>query len=202
MRQPQNYDNVKAAGDYIPVKLGGHYMAIKQVSETKSKTGMDMIVVFFDFAGNDSQPGKFSAEFEDDVRPDKKWPNQGTKYILIKDAKTGDTSRSFKTFCTCAEKSNPGFEVRWGDNWGQQFKGKKIGGVFGEELDFYNGNETTKRVLRFFTSWDKVADASIPNKSETRAHKEYKKTEDSMRNIESGDFMKIPDGLEEELPFV
>ena len=44
----------------------------------------------------------------------------------------------------------------------QQFKNKKIGGVFGEQMDYYNGDEKKKRVLRWFVSFDKVADAQIP----------------------------------------
>ena len=46
-----------------------------------------MIVVAFDFAKNDSQPGYFSDLFEKDIRPEKKWPNAGTQYVLTMDAK-------------------------------------------------------------------------------------------------------------------
>lgn len=198
MNQPRNYENVQASGDYTPVELGGHYLIIKQVSETKSKAGADMIVVLFDFDQNDAQAGYFTESFKNDVRPDKKWPNQATKYVMVNDSQTGETGRSFKTFCTCVENSNAGFETKWGDNWGTQFKGKKIGGVFGEELDFYNGKERTKRVLRWFVSVDKVADARIPDVSETKAYKDNKSVNAA---IENGDFMNIPEGDLEELPF-
>ena len=95
MKKPNNYDNTKAQGEFTPVELGGHKLVIKQVSEKKSKNIKDMIVVFFDFAPDDSQPGYFSKQFADDIRPEKTWPNQATQYILVKD-QDGNTSRSFK----------------------------------------------------------------------------------------------------------
>ena len=61
----------------------------------KSKNGKDMIKVSFDFAKNDKQPGYFEKAFRDDIRPEKKWPNQATQYILTEDAE-GNCSRSFK----------------------------------------------------------------------------------------------------------
>lgn len=194
MEKPQAYDETQAMGEWTPVELGGHYMVIKQVNERKGNNNQDQVVVLFDFDQNDTQPGYFTESFKNDIRPDKKWPNQATVYINVKDNE-GNTSKSFKTFCTCVEHSNTGFEVRWGiDNWGAQFKGKKIGGVFGEQMDFYNGKESKKRVMRWFISTDKVQDAKVPDITESQAYKDHK-------SVNTGDFMNVPDGLDEELPF-
>ena len=146
MQKPNNYDNTQASGDFTPVELGGHKLVIKQVSESKSKSGKDMIVVLFDFSADDKQPNYFMEQFKNDIRPDKKWPNQGTQYILAND-ENGNCSRSFKTFTTCVEHSNPGFSTQWGDVFCQQFKGKKIGGVFGFVEEEYNGERKKKRKL-------------------------------------------------------
>ena len=70
MIKPRNYENTKAQGDFTPVELGGHKLVIKQVSEKKSKNNKDMIVVLFDFAQDDIQPGYFSKQFADDIRPE------------------------------------------------------------------------------------------------------------------------------------
>ena len=102
MNKPNNYENTQAAGEFTPVELGGHRLVIKQVSETKSKTGKPMIVVLFDFAREDKQPGYFEKMFRDDIRPDKKWPNQATQYILSED-ENGNCSRSFKTYYECVK---------------------------------------------------------------------------------------------------
>lgn len=201
MQKPNNYENTQEQGMFEPVELGGHYMVIKQVSETKSKNGKNMIVVLYDFDQNDKQPGYFMEQFKNDIRPDKKYPNQATQYILTEDDK-GECTKSFKTFCGCVERSNAGFVTQWGDNFGQQFKGKKIGGVFGEQMDFYNGEEKKKRILRWFCQIDKVADATIPDLTESKTFKEHKMGDPIASAATSPDgFMNIPDGLDEELPF-
>ncbi len=195
--KPTNYDNTPASSGYEPPELGGHKLVIKQVSEKQSKTGKPMIVVLFDFAEDDKQPGYFSEQFANDIRPDKKWSSQATQYILTEDAE-GKCTRNFKTFTTCVEHSNAGFETQWGDKFCQCFKGRKIGGVFGEQMDYYNGEEKKKRVLRWFCSLDKVADAAVPDMSETKAYREYK---NNGSYISEG-FMKIPDNVDDEgLPF-
>ena len=160
MNKPQNYDNVQVGGDFTPAELGGHTMIIKGVREETSKTGKEMIVVAFDFDKKDGQPGYFADLFEKDIRPEKKWPIAGTQYIVTTD-KDGNTSKSFKSFITSCEKSN-GFECEWGKKFCEQFKGKKIGGVFGVVEEEYNGKVSKKHRLRWFCEYDKAADASIP----------------------------------------
>lgn len=197
MQKPTGYDEAKASGSFEPVELGGHYLVIKQVSEKQNKNGKPMVVVLFDFAQNDKQAGYFMEQFKNDIRPDKKWSNQATQYINVLDS-DGNTSKAFKTFTTCVEHSNSGFTTQWGDNFCQQFKDKKIGGVFGEQMDYYNGDEKKKRVLRWFVSYDKVSDAKIPKISETQAFKNYKK---NASIASTNGFMNIPDSIEDELPF-
>ena len=200
MQKPNNYENTQAQGEFTPVELGGHKLIIKQVNETVSKKGKQMIVVLFDFAPDDIQPGYFTKQFRDDIRPDKKWPNQATQYILTED-ENGDCSRSFKTFITCVEHSNSGFTTQWGDMFEKQFKNKKIGGVFGTQMDDYDGREREKRVLRWFISMDKVADAKIPEMSETQAYKNHINGYAPGSTPAGDGFMNIPDGIDEELPF-
>lgn len=197
MQKPNGYDEAKASGDFTPIELGGHHLVIKQVSERMNKNNKPMIVVSFDFASNDKQPGYFMEQFKNDIRPDKKWSNQATAYINVYD-QDGKTSRAFKTFTTCVEHSNTGFTTQWGDNFCQQFKDKKIGGVFGEQMDYYNGEEKKKRVLRWFVSFDKVADAQIPEITETAA---YKASKENGTPSKGNDFMNIPDSIDEEIPF-
>lgn len=197
MQKPNGYDEAKVQGEFTPVELGGHYLVIKQVAEKMNKNNQPMIVVLFDFAQNDKQTGYFMEQYKNDTREDKKWPNQATQYINVYDSE-GKTTRNFKTFTTCVEHSNTGFATQWGDNFCQQFKDKKIGGVFGEQMDFYNGEEKKKRVMRWFVSSDKVADAAVPEISETAAYKESKNNQ--MVSAPDG-FMNIPDGIDEQLPF-
>lgn len=199
MQKPNNYENTQAQGDFTPIELGGHILVIKQVEELKSKTNKDMIKISFDFAQGDSQMGYFEKMFRDDIRPDKKWPNAGTTYILTEDDE-GDCSRSFKTFTTSVEKSNPGFVINWGDGFAQCFKNKLIGGVFGIVHDYYNGKNLAKRQIRWFRSLEGIKDVEVPAETETKA---YKAANSGIagKQPDADGFMNIPDGIDEELPF-
>lgn len=196
MQQPNNFENVKAGGDFTPVELGGHYCIIKQVKETVSSTGKPMVVVCFDFDKNDRQPGYMTESFKADVRPDKKWPYNGTKWIPTED-RDGNCSKSFKSFITSFEKSN-NCTVVWGDKFEAQFKNKKIGAVYGEVEEEYNGELKTRRQVRWFCTIDRVSTATIPEKQTASGNGNGSAASSPAG---SSDFMAIPDGAEEELPF-
>ena len=171
MKKPNNYENTPVQGEYTPVELGGHKMVIMSVEEKMSKTNKPMIVVYFDFAKGDQQAGYFMEAFKND------------------------------TFLTCVEHSNSGFETQWVDDFGKQFKGKLIGGVFGQQKDYYNGRELDKRILRWFVSMDKVDEADIPDEMETQAYKNHAGGYPAGSTPAGDGFMNIPDGIDEELPF-
>lgn len=194
MQKPNNFDNVQASGDFTPITLGGHHLIIKQVEEQQSKSGKDMIVVLFDMAKGDSQPEYFMKEFQNDIRPDKKWPRAGRQYIVVTDDKN-ECTKSFKTFINCVERSNNGFQTQWGDAFCNQFKGKKIGGVFGEVENEYNGKVTMRHELRWFCDDQKADSAAVP------AAKKLPNSNKMVAAPAADDFMSIPDGSEEAIPF-
>ncbi|MFI3171414.1 MAG: hypothetical protein R3Y58_03445 [Eubacteriales bacterium] len=193
INKPNNYEETQASGDFTPVELGGHKLIIKEVVEQKTKRGKDMVVVRFDFASSDKQPGYFQTQYDNDIRPEKKWPHQAIQYILTED-QDGNCNRSFKTFTTCVENSNVGFEIKWGNKFCNCLKGKEVGGVFGTVEEEYNGERKMKRRMRWFISIDKVADAPIPAEKYLSGN--------PPTNVSVGDgFVNVPDGIDEELPF-
>lgn len=201
MQKPSGYDEAQAGGEFTPVDLGGHYAIIKQVSERQSSTGKDMIVVLYDFTSPDKQEGFFSKQFNNDDRPEKKWPFAGTKYIMVNDYNDPNkTSRAFKTFCTCVEKSN-NYKIAWGGNaWAQQFKNKFVGVVFGEEESEYDGKIRMRRVPKWFCTTDKVKDQSIPAPKYLNGVGPAQNQQNT--STESADpFLNIPEGIDEEIPF-
>ena len=202
MNKPDGYEQTRAAGEFIPIECGGHFLVIKQVEEMQTRTGKPMVKISFDTADNDKQPHYFADQFRNDIRPDKKWPANGITYIQTED-QDGKCSRSFKGFTTSAEKSNPGFSVQWGDRFCETLKNKLIGGIFREELGVYNNKETHQRKLAWFCGNDKVEAAPVPDVFETKEHKSWKDSGGiTTAAPDSSGFMNIPDGItDEELPF-
>lgn len=211
MLKTQGYDEapsgIQQKEEIVP---GGHHLIIKQVNETQSKNGKPMIVVLFDFAQNDTQAGVFMTEFKNDERSDKKWPHRGTSYIMTQDYQDASkTSRNFKSFCTCYEKSND-CSIKWVEDpasWGAQFKNKKIGGVFGVVHDVYNGKEFTKSELRWFCEDSKAEEAQVPTEKpladaqKAEIGRGQSTTGKMPESLPDGGFVNIPDGVDEELPF-
>lgn len=192
MQKPNGYDEVQIGGDFTPVELGGHHMIIKGVKEQVNKNGEPMIVVAFDFAKNDKQPEYFSEQFDKDIRPEKKWPFNGTQYINTMDYQDkSKTSKSFKSFITSYERSNNTTAV-WGDKFCEQFKDKKIGGVFGIVEEEYNGEIKKRHKLRWFCEDNKADSQQIPQE---------KLLNNSTSPKSGNDFMNIPEGSAEEIPF-
>jgi hypothetical protein len=196
MNKPNNYDNTQASGEFTPIELGGHHMIIKQVAEKQTSTGKQMIVVLYDFAKNDKQPDYMKNEFEKDTRADKKWPYAGTEYIVTVD-KDNNCSKSFKTFISCFEKSN-NVEAVWGDAFCNQFKGKRIGGVFGEVENEYNGKVSMRHQLRYFCSDGAVDGARIPAPQLLNGKSA---SAPSGTKTDNNGFVNIPEGIDEDLPF-
>lgn len=202
MQMPNNYKETQAAGEFTPIALGGHYLVIKQVEELSDRNGNPMIKVSYDTADNDSQPHYFANQFRNDIRPDKKWPSNGVTWINVND-QDGKCSRTFKGFTTSVEKSNPGFSIVWGDQFAASLKNKLIGGIFREELGVYKGKETHQRKIAWFCANEKVAEANIPDAYETKEHKSWKESGGiTSAPADKDGFMNIPDGVDEELPFV
>ncbi len=197
MQKPANFENTKVGGEFVPIELGGHHIIIKNVEETTSKAGKPMLKVSFDFAKNDIQPDYMANEFKNDIRPDKKWPHAGTQYILTED-KDGNCSKSFKSFITAFENSNNCGAI-WGDKFAAQFKNKKIGGVFGEVENEYNGKVTMRHELRWFCSDDKVDGAAIPAAKRLSGN-----SSDTLGAGSSGSDapdVNVSDGTDEEVPW-
>jgi len=192
MQKPNGYDETQASGGFTPINLGGHTAIVKRVQETTSKNGRPMLQVAIDFDKKDEQPEYFKEMFEADTRgKDKKWPYQGTQYILTED-QDGKCSRSFKGFVSSVEESNDD-SCQWGSGFENWFKNKKVGVVFGEVEEEYQGEIKTRRRIRYFCSYDKAKNAAIPAKKLFRGAIASAPVDDG--------FMAIPEVAEEEIPF-
>lgn len=165
MRKPDNFDSVAASLAYEPLTLGGHACLIKGVEETKSKAGRDMLKVAIDIGDGDPQAGYYADKFANDTRDGKKWPC--ISYVVTEDS-DGGCSKQLAGFVTSIEESNPGFKFPW-DNVAY-LKGKKIGGVFGQEEYMGQDGKIKKATKLFwFCSLDRAKDAPVPKLKELKA---------------------------------
>ena len=197
MQKPNNYEKTQAGGDFIPVELGGHYAVIKNVSERETKNGDPMIVVSIDFDKKDAQPGYFTDQFKKDVRPDKKYPNQAVNYITTEYG--GACTRAFKSFMKAYADSNNIKEdaIKWGSDFAAQFKNKKIGVVYGNVEEEYNGEVKMRRKIRWFCDYGKVADQRVPDEKLL----DTKKSSGNSSGGSADEFVPVSDSDMESIPF-
>lgn len=138
-KKPKDYDNVKV-GETRILPAGGYVCKILKAEETQSKTGKDMIKMFFDIDEGDFA-GYFKEMYDNwkasaDDPKSVKWPFSGTKWILLLNNE-GQTNRDFKSFCTALEDS--GVDVWKNDVFdAASLKGAKLGIIFRREEQEYN----------------------------------------------------------------
>ena len=198
MKFPSKFEEAQSLGEYEVISLGGHHLIIKHAMERTSSKGNPMIELTLETAPNDSQPDFCRKKYDRlpiQENAPKKWPQEGKYYVNVAD-KDGNTSPSFKNFVENVEKSNPGFIVPRGEFVLDLFKGKRIGAVYGPEMDYYNGKEYTRHKIFFFCDDGKVADVKTPKVRWTDAYKDYK----AHASVGSADWSQMDDDLEG-LPF-
>lgn len=191
MLKPRDYDQTAAYGEYKPLELGGHICKIMSVEETTSSTKKPMLIISLDTAPQDKQPGYYTEQWKSDDRPNKKWGCRVFQLVYDEDE---HTNRGFKTFITSVEKSNPGFQVQWGDGFAACFKGRLIGGVFGRE-QYLNANGEAKWSTKcmFFRSVESIQEGvEVPKDKYLKGYEQPQQTS-------SDGFQAIDDG--EDLPF-
>ena len=188
--KPQVYDEVQAGGDFTPIALGGHKLVIKKLEECKASNGNSYLKVSFDTAQDDKQPNYYAEQYKNDTRDNKKWGGVATIFPTDRE---GKTSKTFKQFCTSIERSNNS-KIQWGAGFEASIVGKVIGGIFGEEEYLNSMNEVkTARKLFWWRSTEGIANATVPEKRVLE--------QDAGTMVDKDGFMKIPDSIDEELPF-
>lgn len=168
MKKPNGYNPKANVGEYVPVELGGHKCIIVAVKEQVTKGNQPQLVVGIDFAKEDAQAGYMKATFDADNREDKKWPYAGTIYIMENKYDweqrcfVDEVSKECNDFLASVEQSN-GIEINFDTkDFGKQFKGLKIGAVYGEEENEYNGKTSMLRKIRYFCTYDSALNKNVP----------------------------------------
>lgn len=197
--KPQGYDEAAAyTGESMQLPPGLYVCKIKQVSETKTSNNRPQLAVLFDVAEGE-QKDFYQAQFDASKRMngDKaKWKG------VHKQLMDGSSLPFFKGLMTSIEKSNPGYAFPWGQEGNEKtLVGKKFGAVMGRE-QFETSEGGTAFATKIFQvrSIDGLKDAKIPEDRLLEVQPTH--TPAPSPSADPDGFMNIPDGIDEELPFM
>ena len=196
--KPQGYDEAPAyTGETMQLPAGLYVCEIKQVSEIE-ENNKKKVAVLFDIAEGEEK-GFYQKQYEQAKRQDAhaKWKG------VHKQTKEGSALSFFKGMMTSIERSNPGFQFPWGQQDNEKtLVGKKFGAVMGRE-QFLTSDGTKAFWTHIFQirSVEGLKDAKIPE--DKLLEENAAPAESPKYGPEGGDgFMNIPDGIDEELPFM
>lgn len=137
MKKLKGYDNAKVMSGGVPqLPKGGYIAKILDCKEESSATGYTWLAFSFDIAEGEHK-GHFAEQYRANTNENKKW--RGTYNAFIPDESSQyyeENLSKFKTMMANIEESNPGFRMEWFEDpteFGNQFKGKTIGVIFGEK---------------------------------------------------------------------
>ena len=162
MKEFKGYNDAKKAAESKSTEKlpkGAYVCKIIEVRNEKSDYG-DKLILAFDIAEGDYK-GFFDKKFKNDESEDRKWKGRVTVWIPKDDGSEEDsrTKRTFASWTTSFEKSNPGYAWDWDEN---KWKNKFVGIVFGETGTVIDGKEIVYTEARFPVDVERVRNGSAP----------------------------------------
>ncbi|MBQ6578991.1 MAG: hypothetical protein IJL91_14800 [Bacteroidales bacterium] len=193
IKQFGDYANTKAYGNFPSLPKGGYVMKIMGAKVENGKYGQ-YVEISMDIAEGEYKDF-FTKEYQNQTGEDKKYHCRYFLNVPLDDGseKDGWTKRRFKTFTEALEDSNAGYSFDWDEN---RFRGLLIGALFNErEYEKSDGSIGSVINIAQVTSVDKIrsGDFTIP--------KDRLLNKSGSGGTTSDGFMKIPEGVDEQLPF-
>lgn len=195
MKKFNNWENVKAASEFVPLPAGGYIVELKnaKVKEYKNQNGdaFERFEIALDIAEGEFKD-YYANDYCNQTNEDKKWKGVLRLYMPKEDGSEQDewTKSRFKSFIEAVEDSNPGFHWDWDES---KLRGKKIGCLFRLEEWEYNG-KTGKKAQPFkAVSVEKIKSGNFKIPKEKLLEKNA-----SAPTAPTPEFRDIPD---EDVPF-
>lgn len=197
IRKPQGYDESWTyTGESRSLPAGCYVCEILGAIE-ENCNGRERFVIQFDIA-----EGEYKGFYQQQYNAAKK-QNIGAKYKgEHRQYMDGNSVPYFKGLITSIEKSNPGYSFPWNLEGNEKtLKGKKFGAVIGrEQIETDNKEKVFWTHIFQVRSVDGLKDAKVP---EDRLLNEQPGQQPAPDPALAADgFMSIPDGVDEELPFI
>lgn len=207
IRKPEGYDQAQAyTGESMQLPAGCYVCIVKQAQQTESRNGRPQLAVLYDIAEGD-QKGFYQAQFNNakKMSSDAKWKG------VYKQVMDGNSVPFLKGLITSIEKSN-NYQFPWNLEGNEKsLVGKKFGAVMGRR-EFLTQDNEKRFVTEIFQvrSLEGLKDAKTPE-DKLLSDDDQERYEESQRPaaqpsndpaLAKDGFMNIPDGIDEELPFM
>lgn len=199
MQPVPGWDTTPAyTGEVMQLPAGLYICIVKQVNIRQDAGGREQVVLLFDIAEGE-QKGFYQRQFDSRRQQDSnaKWSGVYRQHTHDRDGQSANPW--FKGMICSIEKSNNGYRWDWNE---KGLVGKRFGGIFGrEEFLASDGEKKMSTKLLQIRSIDGLKTATVP---EDKLLPEGPATPETAKTPDPGmdGFMSIPDGIDEELPFM
>lgn len=205
MKPIPGWDETPAyTGETMQLPKGLYVCIVKQANVVVDRNNREQLVLLFDIAEGE-QKGFYQKQFDSRKRSnsDAKWSGVYKQFTHDKDNQVANPF--FKGVICSIEKSNNGYRWDWNE---KSLVGKRFGGIFGRE-QFLTGAGEKRMATRLIQirSVDGLKDAEVPEDKllpEGPAPTASTPAVTDPAHPLGGDdgFVNIPDGIDEELPFM
>lgn len=202
MQKFNGYDDAKKNAQYKgseKIPAGAYICKVLGVRYESFDWG-DQIVLQIDVAEGE-YAGFFKKQYENNTDENKKWKGVAKVNVPKDDGSEQDgwTKNSFARWTDGFEKSNTGYTWDWDEN---KWKGKKIGVIFGETGASIDGKDITYMEVRAACSVDDVKSGTYwKGYTKFKARKGYGSNGTKSDNSQYNDFVSVPEGTDEVIPF-
>ena len=191
-----DFDKTRGYESSEQLPRGGYVCKIIGAKPQDNQYGQS-IKIAFDIAEGD-YAGFYQKKYDANPNEDKKWPGTFLLNVPTDDGSQQDgwTKRKFRTFTDALEDSNSGYHFDWDET---KFKNKMIGFVFNyREWEAPDGKVVLSPNAANSTSVENIRKGKfkIPADKLLRGRSAQAPAQSG-----SDDFMNIPAGTEEEIPF-
>jgi len=193
IRRFNDYDKTQAYGEIQQLPKGAYILKVLGVDLKENSVGQ-YITLHCDVLEGEHKDF-FAKDYKAQQSEDKKWHCNFFINVPNDDGseKDGWTKRRFKTIMEAFEESNEGYHFDWDE---KKLKGKTIGGLFNiREYEKKDGSVGSATNLAQLCKVSSVRNETYRIPDDKRLQRKPAPATD-----EDG-FMKIPDGVDEELPF-
>lgn len=194
MREFKGFDRKDIYKEVPRLPTGGYVLEILGVKEQVNDWG-SVLVISFDIADGEYK-GFYANNYKAQQTEDKKWKGNYRLHVPKDDGSESDTwkKKRFNTFIVDIEESNSGYYWNWDE---KTLVGKKIGGIFNNKewrVDDKTGFFTNCHSL---VPVEKIRSGNFKIPADTLLPSQYTGPTAPV----SDEFVSIPDGLANELPF-